>query len=395
MNKYLKFIIYTIIGIAIFLSMFIIVEKNIYFNIVYSLNNPGSGTLKIYYSNEENIVDFFDEDHTRIINYELDSSDYKKTSIKLSADELKNIRIDFEGGANISIKDISISKFGIDLISFSPKDIIDEFDIRNDVKLNINDANELSINIIGGDPFIGKSDISMIRIHTIVGGFIFLVISISIFVYKRNLKKIKFIFKHEYNFNWNHALIIGFFISIIAPGITFYTPNVNESNENRSLSEKPVLNLYDLNNYPKEYEKYYTDNLPFKDTMVKLNSIIKFNLFGISPFDYVIKGKEGWLFYNSKYKNDEDTLSDYMGINLFTKDQLDEIKNNLLEMNNFANENGAEFCLMIPSNKSQIYSQFMPEKYIRLNSFTRADQLVEFLKNNTDINIIYPKNKLT
>lgn len=196
---------------------------------------------------------------------------------------------------------------------------------------------------------------------------------------------------------FNKVILVALFcILIITPNIAYkFVKEENKKNvENRTLSEKPELNIDTYNEYPALYEEYYNDNLPFKSDLVRLNSLIKFKYFDKSPADYVIKGENGWLFYDSKYKNDHDTIADYQGTNKYTKEELEEIAESLKSKKEFLDEKGIEFCVFIAPNKSQIYYEYMPSYIYKNEDKSKADELVEYLRENTDINVVYPKDEL-
>ena len=70
--------------------------------------------------------------------------------------------------------------------------------------------------------------------------------------------------------------------------------------ENRTLAEKPVFRLNEYDQYPKAYEAYLNDTLPFRDQLIQLNSRINYFGFRKASNENVIVGKEGWLFYDGK-----------------------------------------------------------------------------------------------
>lgn len=195
----------------------------------------------------------------------------------------------------------------------------------------------------------------------------------------------------------NKKILIGSFLSlIILPAILYkFIPEENKkSNENRTLASRPVLNIDNYNEYPELYESYFNDALAFKNNLTNLNSRIKYNLFNISSNEAVIKGKDNWLFYDSKYKNDGDVLADYQRTNYYSDNMLDKFKKSLNAKKEFLDSLGIEFYVYVASNKEEIYSEYMPDYYVRLKEQSKTDLVVDFLKENTDINIIYPKDTL-
>lgn len=156
--------------------------------------------------------------------------------------------------------------------------------------------------------------------------------------------------------------------------------------ENRTLAEKPNLNIRNLVTYPSLYETYYNDHLPLKSWFVNINSKWKFYVFDTSPSNKVIKGKDNWLFYNSN--GDGDTLADYLGTNHYTRDDLEIIKTALTEKETFLRSSNKEFYVLICPNKSQIYSEYMPRYFIKQDNQSRTDILVDYLKANTNLGCI-------
>lgn len=190
-------------------------------------------------------------------------------------------------------------------------------------------------------------------------------------------------------------LIIIFCILILVPNIAyFFVHSEKRGNiENRALENKPLLSIDKIETYPKDYENYYNDILPFKNFLVNTNSRMKYYLFGMSPAQYVIKGEDGWLFYDSQYKDDYDTMADYLGTNLFSEDEMKEYLDSLTKKRDFMKSQGSDFVVFIASNKSTIYSEFMPSYYEK-TEYSRTDQLVDYLRENSDLKIVYPKEEL-
>ena len=195
----------------------------------------------------------------------------------------------------------------------------------------------------------------------------------------------------------NKKILIGVFLSlIILPTILykFVPEEYRKNNENRTLASKPILSIDNYSEYPDLYESYYNDTLAFKNELTNLNSRIKYNLFNISSNDAVIKGEDNWLFYNSKYKDDGDVLADYQRTNYYSEEMLNKFKDALNAKKEFLDNLGIEFYVYIASNKEEIYSEYMPDYYVRLKEESKTDVLVDFLRENTDVNIVYPKETL-
>lgn len=107
----------------------------------------------------------------------------------------------------------------------------------------------------------------------------------------------------------------------------------------------------------------------------RMNTLIYYAT-GIFNSNHVIWGKDDWLFYSST--NSGDPIADYEGTNRFSIEEMEKIKINMLNQQEILRNMGIEFCLLIPPNKENVYSQYMPDKYIHTDK-TRTDILLEYL----------------
>ncbi len=106
----------------------------------------------------------------------------------------------------------------------------------------------------------------------------------------------------------------------------------------------------------------------------------------------VITGKNGWLFY--KAIGDGSTLSDYQGTNHYSAQGLKRVRDNMLAAKRAVEDRGASFAVMLAPNKESIYAQYMPQNYKRKTTYTRYDQLYDYLEANTALDVCYPKKAL-
>ena len=139
------------------------------------------------------------------------------------------------------------------------------------------------------------------------------------------------------------AWIIVFALLVIGPGIIYHfaEPYINtENTENRQLAEKPVLSRDNLQTFASEYNSYYNDHLAFRSQMIEANSVLSMNVFRDSSSSSVVLGKNNWLFFT-----DEGSIEDYKGTNLYTREQLELIKDNILSTKAYLEARGIEFII--------------------------------------------------
>lgn len=160
------------------------------------------------------------------------------------------------------------------------------------------------------------------------------------------------------------------------------------NNENRALAEMPTLSMDNVLSFPKQYTDYINDNIPFRNYLITLNSAIDYFVFGVSSNDQVIIGKDNWLFYNSIA--DGNPIACYQGTNLFSDEELRALAENCVIQNELLKKDGKGFVIFVAPNKERVYGEKMPDQYGSPSIDYRALQVVEYLKNNTDIEVVYP-----
>lgn len=190
------------------------------------------------------------------------------------------------------------------------------------------------------------------------------------------------------------VILILFLCFLIMPNIIYriFYKNFDHTNyENRTLASKPILVLTNINEYPKKYEEYFNDYLPFRNELVKLKNLNDIFVFKNVFVRRVLLGKNKWLF-----NNDDNLTEKYMGIEryYFTKEELEIAKNNLIHFRDELKKKNIDFILMVCPSKYFIYSEYMPDYIKRKSIKSGTDIFVEYIKNNTDIKVVYPKEEL-
>ena len=176
-----------------------------------------------------------------------------------------------------------------------------------------------------------------------------------------------------------------FLLALIFPKVvyTVFYKNFNHENlDNRRFNEYPNIqsNFVD---FPKNYEAYFNDYLPFRNELI----VLKNNIDGLFNELYkYAKGANGMLFHKDYIKFNTGEID-------FSSEELDTIKNILILFRDELKKRNIELVLFIAPNKESIYYEFIPQ-YIKLKDISTIDKLVSYLKENTDINVIYPKYEM-
>ena len=192
----------------------------------------------------------------------------------------------------------------------------------------------------------------------------------------------------------NKLLIIVFLLIIFVPPLfTGVYLKYSKNNENRSLAEFPIFEETGIKKFPSSFEEWWNDHLPFKNELTTFNSYIRVKLLNTTSNRTVILGKGEWLFYNN-YTADDNPINDILGYNMYTKEQMDKIADNISIANETLKEKDIEFYVFIPPNKETIYKDYLPNYLIEESvDKTSTEILYEYLISK-NLNVLYPKQEL-
>ena len=195
------------------------------------------------------------------------------------------------------------------------------------------------------------------------------------------------------NFKNKFAIILILFLCfLIIPNIIYkiFYKNFDHTNyENRTLASKPIFMSTNINEYPKKYEEYFNDYLPFRNELVKLKNLNDIFVFNNLVHKDLILGKEKWLFLKW-----DSLIPNYIGTYTYTEEELETAKNNLIHFRDELKKKNIDFILMLCPDKPFIYFKYMPDYIKRKSTKNDTDIFVEYIKNNTDIKVVYPKEEL-
>lgn len=179
----------------------------------------------------------------------------------------------------------------------------------------------------------------------------------------------------------------GFIVLYWICGIVFGKYADNSNHEKREMASAPTFSFENYDSYTGELDRYINDNLPLRNDLVRLNSLINITIFDTSYDQEAIIGTDNWLFYN-RYA-DHDPLSNYLGLDLLSEEELQEMAQKVVELRDELAPDGREFLFVIVPNKTRVYSEYMPKRYGQPAADYRALQLSDYLQNHTDVNTLY------
>lgn len=141
-------------------------------------------------------------------------------------------------------------------------------------------------------------------------------------------------------------------------------------------------------NFGGQFDLWLNDRFRGRQAMLKLSQELDRGMVGYYISKKAAIGQEGWLFYTA-----ENSIANYQNKKLFSDAELDKILHNIKKKKEILSERGIKFYIMIAPDKNRIYGEkYMP--YInKLNVYGRAEQLVNYLRQN-GVDIIYPIERL-
>lgn len=172
----------------------------------------------------------------------------------------------------------------------------------------------------------------------------------------------------------------------------FLKPHINSTNyENRELATWPTFKTTSWYKFPQAIDDYVIDNFPYKNQLVLINSLINSEVFGDDPSSNTMMGEDGWIFYKGETGQ---SLMQYKGTLKYSEEELEKIAENLLLSKDFLENRNCRLILYIVPNKERMYKEYMPKRIKVVDSECNTEQVVNYLSNNTDLDVIFAYNDL-
>lgn len=104
--------------------------------------------------------------------------------------------------------------------------------------------------------------------------------------------------------------------------------------------------------------------------------------------DRALEGRSQWIFYRG-----DSSEAYYQATNIMDQNELVQYATILQQLADICEAKGIQFQVSIWPNKEQVYSEYMPDMTVQ-SEYKRMERLVDYMKENTTVNIIYPINEL-
>lgn len=183
------------------------------------------------------------------------------------------------------------------------------------------------------------------------------------------------------------------FILIVVFCLFFTAFNFKEKNietkESRYISQKPILiDEYGINiEYPKQLEDYFNDRFYFRYQAINLNKNLRYFLTqNLYQSGNTVLDKKNNVIYNDSF----------FGIPRITLDHTNTTTLNLQKINNFCKSNNIKFYIVIVPRRADFikYNTFDIKKKYPQKYKDYITDIIDNIKNKTDINVIYPYEEM-
>lgn len=182
----------------------------------------------------------------------------------------------------------------------------------------------------------------------------------------------------------NIILNITFLSIIFLPLLVLVTTPLNDE---FSSQEKRKKAEFSLSSEPgamrSSFEEFFNDNFGFRDNLIRLHGLISWHIFRQANTGRVIIGKNGWLFLGGGA-----TVSYIRHQQQFTESELENWKNILVAKRDWLRKRGIKYLFLVAPNKHSIFPENLPNHVTYMNSESCFDQLVQYLKANSDLVIV-------
>jgi alginate O-acetyltransferase complex protein AlgJ len=181
------------------------------------------------------------------------------------------------------------------------------------------------------------------------------------------------------------VLIVLFLAIIWLPLVVMLaTPRQEVSEfENRRLAEAPELDLGSPHELAGDFERYFNDHFGFRQTLIYWFRLLEVKVFRSPRAGGVILGDDGWLFQAGS-----EQVADIRNNWPFRPAELAEWAQLLTEKHEALRERGIEYLFVFTPNKHLIYPEKLPAAVNRVRETSRADQLIRYLDQHTDVPIL-------
>ena len=159
--------------------------------------------------------------------------------------------------------------------------------------------------------------------------------------------------------------------------------------EKRKRASFPVFDFKHAADFTDRFEDYFNDYFGLRDSLLFWFNSLQYHLLNATTSKKVIVGRDGWLFQNGKTHVD-----DMRNTWPFSEGELRHWGKILSAKYRWCKQRGIEYVFVITPSKHLLNKEKLPSAYRPVDRRSRADQLVDYLNNETDVPVVYMQKEL-
>jgi alginate O-acetyltransferase complex protein AlgJ len=180
-------------------------------------------------------------------------------------------------------------------------------------------------------------------------------------------------------------LFVIFTLGTLSAWNCFNSRNTSALIENRMTAPLPKLQLrsQSLLHFPVAFSAFFDDRFAYRENLISLVNYLCYKAFSVSNSPSVVVGNHGWLFFLDH--GDRETARHYP---LFAKRELEAWRRALEGRQAWLAARNSKFLFVVAPSKCSIYSEELPKAYQPVSVRSRQDQLIDYLRTNSTVNVI-------
>jgi hypothetical protein len=134
--------------------------------------------------------------------------------------------------------------------------------------------------------------------------------------------------------------------------------------------------------FPEAFEDWWNDSFGLRDVLLRWHGIVKMDVFGVSPSERMVLGREGWIFSTV-----ERSIDVYRGLAPLTTKELEWWRIALESRRDWLAGRGIQYVYALAPSKQAVYPEHMPAR-LNVVGRTRVDQLIDHLGAHSGLQVL-------
>lgn len=178
------------------------------------------------------------------------------------------------------------------------------------------------------------------------------------------------------------VFVVALWLPLVGAGLRWGVLTPEQESRRLAPFPSPPSSLRELRSLPGAFAAYLQDNFGFRGTLIRSQAFVRVKLLGVSTSPRVMLGKDGWLFSAPEFSDRGERA-----VPLLSEWQLENWRKVFEARRDWLALQGIRYIFAFSPNKQDLYPEYMPDTF-RRGETTRMDQLLDYLKRNSDVEVL-------